>query len=309
MNRFISQKFRFFTFTSIALLLFVHGYNLQTSYLTPHSQVSEPLTLTTFLEYLIANGLLRFRLAMLFLISGYIFALQDEKPFLPRIRHRLNTLIVPFLIWSAWGLAVTFVLQLIPFTAVAVKAAHLDQLGDNRPYWQIGWAGVLYRWIVKPVSFQLWFIRSLFIYNLLYPVIKWAVLKYPVIWFSLVVIFWHTIFNFYFIEGQGLFFFSLGVFLLKTKYPIAKRPTWFKPFIAWLFYIGIAVIKTFLALELEPNSPYAYFVLFGLHEVCVVAGILSMWFTLDPFIKWIMEKPWFLWLTSFSFFCMPAMYL
>src|SRR3954470_931772 len=106
MNRFLSQKFRFYSFISISLLLYVHGYNLNDTYLTPFSSVKEPLTYTTFIEYFLANGALRFRIPLLFIISGYIFALQDYKPYPERIKKRFLTLIVPFLIWSAVGLAI-----------------------------------------------------------------------------------------------------------------------------------------------------------------------------------------------------------
>ena len=80
MTRFVSQKFRFYSFVCIALLLFVHGYNLNETYLVSFSLVDERLTLTTFIEYFFANGILRFRIPLLFIISGYIFALQDKEP-------------------------------------------------------------------------------------------------------------------------------------------------------------------------------------------------------------------------------------
>ena len=56
MNRFVSQKIRFFSFVCIALLLFVHGYNLEETYLQPFSLVKEPLTFTTYFEYFVANA-------------------------------------------------------------------------------------------------------------------------------------------------------------------------------------------------------------------------------------------------------------
>ncbi len=130
MDRFLSQKFRFYSFISIALLLFVHGYNLQETHLTPFSVVKEQLTFTTFIEYFLANGALRFRIPLLFIISGYIYAIQDKKPYEERIKKRFITLIIPFLIWSAAGLIITYLWQQFPAAAQAVKDAQLDQLGD-----------------------------------------------------------------------------------------------------------------------------------------------------------------------------------
>lgn len=136
MNRFLSQKFRFHSFLCITLLLFVHGYNLNETYLLPFSHVDEPLTFTTFIEYFLANGALRFRIPLLFIISGYLFALQDNKPYGERIKKRFNTLIIPFLIWSAVGLLITYLWQQHPVTAQAVYEAQVDQFGDNRHYSQ-----------------------------------------------------------------------------------------------------------------------------------------------------------------------------
>src|SRR3954471_15749994 len=130
MNRFLSQKFRFYSFLSISLLLYVHGYNLNVAYLTPFSTVNEPLTFTTFIEYFLANGALRFRIPLLFIISGYIYALQDKKPYKERAKKRFVTLIIPFIIWSAVGLLITYLWQQFPTTAQAVREAQLDQMGD-----------------------------------------------------------------------------------------------------------------------------------------------------------------------------------
>ncbi len=301
MDRFLSQKFRFYSFVSIALLLYVHGDNLQETYLEPFSIVKEPLTFTAFVEYFLANGALRFRIPLLFIISGYIFAMQDNKSYEQRIKKRFITLIIPFLIWSAVGLAITWLWQQFPVTAQAVKDAQVDQLGDGRPYNEIGWAGVLYRWAVRPVSFQLWFIRSLFIYNLLYPFIKRAVIRYPGIWFSLAFLFWHTIFSILFIEGLGLFFFSFGIWLYKCSYPIHKKPLWFSHYLSWLFYLGISVIKTFMAFELEADNPLTPYILYALHDISIFSGILAIWFGADSIVRWCMNKKWFVWASAFSF--------
>jgi fucose 4-O-acetylase-like acetyltransferase len=301
MNRFLSQKFRFFSFLSITLLLYVHGYNLNDTYLTPYSTVNEPLTFTTFIEYFLANGALRFRIPLLFIISGYIYALGDKKPYIQRIKRRFETLMIPFFFWSAIGLAITYLWQQFPLTAQAVKDAAIDQLGDNRPYNEIGWKGIVYRWLVRPVSFQLWFIRGLFIYNLIYPFINWFISKYPAIWFVIVFLFWHTIFSIFFIEGQGLFFFSLGILLYKRNYPIDKKPIWFSHYMSWLFYIGISVIKTFMAFELEAEDAATPYILYALHDISIAAGILAIWFGADEIVKRCMSKSWFLWLSAFSF--------
>jgi fucose 4-O-acetylase-like acetyltransferase len=301
MNRFISQKFRFYSFISIALLLFVHGYNLKQTYLEPFSLVSERLTFTTFIEYFLANGILRFRLPMLFVISGFIFAMQDYKPYKERIKKRFTTLIIPYFIWSAIGLLLTYVWQQFPVTAKAVLDSQLDQLGDNRPYNEIGWAGIIGRWLLRPVSFQLWFIRSLFIYNLIYPVFRWAVINYPKLWFALMFIMWVSMFRILFFEGQGMLFFSLGVWLYKHNYPIERKPVWYSRYLSWLCFIGLNVIKTFMAFEFETYNKPTIAVFLILHVASVTAFVIAICYSCDKIVKWFMKKKWFVWTTSFSF--------
>ncbi len=301
MNRFLSQKFRFYSFICMALLLFVHGYNLQEPYLAPFSLVKERMTFTTFIEYLFSNGLLRFRIPLLFIISGYIFALQDHKPYGERIKKRARTLIAPYFIWSAFGILVTILFEQFAVTSQAVQQAHLDQLGNPTPYSQMHWSQLLDRWAIHPIAFQLWFIRSLFVYNLLYPVFRWIVTKYPAVWFAIAFLLWLTIFNILFFEGQGLFFFTLGIWLQKKNFRIDRKPKWFSYYLSWLFFVGLCIIKTFMAFEFEEYSLTTVHIISILHVVSVIAGVIAVWYSCDPIVKWCMNKNWFLWIAAFSF--------
>ena len=302
-SRFLSQKFRFFTFFSIALLVYVHGYNLNETYLTPVSNVNEPLSFTTFFEYFVSNGILRFRIPILFLISGYLYALYDNRPYGERIKKRFTTLIVPYLIWSAVGLLITFLLQQFPFTAQVVKAANIDQLGNNRPYTQIGWGGIVLRWLLVPISYQLWFILVLFIYNLMYPALRWMVLHLPYVLLPLAALLWLSFLNLHFIEGQGLFFFSLGIWLQKKNISLERRPRWFAQGLFWIFFIGINVIKTFMAFELDfSDGTHAPGILFILYNLGTLSGILAVWYGCDDVVRWCMSRKWFNKASAFSFF-------
>ncbi|MFT3680871.1 MAG: acyltransferase [Ferruginibacter sp.] len=302
MNRFLSQKLRFFTFFCIALLVYVHGYNLNVAYLAPISSVQEPLTITTFTEFLFANGLLRFRIPMLFIISGYLYAFYDNRPYIERTKKRFVTLIIPYLIWSAVGLLVTYLFQQFPITAKAVLLSDLDQLHDNRPYAEIGWAGILKRWILVPISFQLWFIFALFVYNVVYPGLRWLVLKIPYIWFPLAFFLWFTYFNVFYIEGQGLLFFSLGIWLQKKNISIERPPRWFPQGLFWILYIGINIIKTFIAFELEGYTTLSMVVLLILYNFSILAGIMAIWFGSNAVVRWCMNQRWFSKASAFSFF-------
>src|SRR5579862_1968395 len=114
-NPFISLKFRCWFFLSMIMLLFVHSYNLNLRYLQPFTIVNEPLTFNSFIQYYLSNGLFRFFIPILFSISGYLYAAQDDRPYGVRIRKRVRTILLPYLIWSAMGLIITYVFELSPY--------------------------------------------------------------------------------------------------------------------------------------------------------------------------------------------------
>ncbi len=302
MTRPLSQKMRFLTFTSIALLGFVHGYNLNPAYLAPYSTLeNEPLTFTTFFQYFFSNGFLRFRIPILFLISGYLYALYDAKPYPERTKKRFVTLVVPYLLWSAIGLLITFLLQQFSFTADIVRRAGIDQMGDNRPYTEISWQGILFRWLFMPISYQLWFILVLFIYNAAYPVFRYMVDKFPWFWFLATGFLWFTLFNIRHLEGQGMFFFSIGIWLQKRQVNIENVPKWFSLGLCWIFFTGICIIKTFIAFEFEPNNMATMVTLTVLYQLAVISGILAIWYSTDKIAAWWMRQEWLKDSTGYSF--------
>ena len=297
---FVSQKLKFFSFLAMMLLVYVHGYNLNNSYLQPFTVVNERLTFTTFFEYLTANGLFRFRIPMLFIISGFLYALNDDKPNRQRIVKRVRTLVIPYLIWSGIALAITFLWQQFPPTAKAVYEAGLDQMGDNRPYAEIDFAGMFARWTLVPVAFQLWFIRVLFVYNLLYPVLKKAVIKIPKYWFPFAGIMWLTMMGLHFIEGEGLLFFTLGIWIAKSGFNVENTPRWLN--LKWIVPIFIisSILKTLLAFYMTGGLA-SFIVLTLLHKTVVFTGLVSMWFGCDVLVRYFMNRGWFVWISAFSF--------
>jgi fucose 4-O-acetylase-like acetyltransferase len=300
LSPFTSQKFRFYSFLSMLLLVFVHGYNLHDSYLQPSSIVQEPLTITTYTEYFLANGLFRFRIPMLFIISGYLFAMNDTKPYGERMKKRLRTLGIPYLFWSAFALLLTFLWQQFPVTAQAVKDSMLDQMGDNRPYTEIGIGGIVMRWLLVPIAFQLWFIRNLLIYNAAYPVLVKAVTRAPKIWFPIVGLMWLSGFGVFFIEGEGLLFFTLGIFLQKINFDITQSPKWLSAKIWAPVFLISAAVKSYLAFQFDWGLQ-SFIILTLLHKLCVFSGLVTMWYGCDWLVKWFMNRKWFVWVSAFAF--------
>jgi len=302
---FNSQKFRFWSFIAMFLLVFVHGYNLNIRYLQPWTVTGETLTLTGFTEYFLSNGLLRFRIPMLFIISGFLYALHDHKPYKQRTGKRFRTLILPYLIWSALGFAFTYGLEMFPWGRNLVSASNIVRIDDTRTLLHdYTWYEMIGRWILIPVPYQLWFIRVLFFYNLAYPALRWCVTNRVARWvfFPFAILLWISTQGFIFVEGEGLLFFSLGVWIQKSSFDIENPKPWLRPLWWGIAFVFLAAVKTILAFtgeRLMGNAVYPVITL--MHKVMVLAGLVTCWYGFDPVVRWCMARPWFAWISAFSF--------
>ncbi|WP_345227544.1 acyltransferase [Hymenobacter koreensis] len=301
LDPFLSQKLRFWSLVAMLMLVYVHGYNLHPRYLQPWTAVDEPLSVGAVLQYFVANGLFRFRIPILFAISGYLFAHHDAgRPHKERMRRRVRSLLVPYLLWSGMGLAGTWAMEQFPFTRQLVLDAALSIFGPQNPLVS-GYSPseLLIRWLLFPVPFQLWFLRSLLVYNLAYPWLRKAVDRRPKVYFSVAGLVWLLDIGIPpLLEGTGLVFFALGVWLRHREIDVLQPPRWFRLWVfatAWLALLGL---KTGLAFYLE-QPPFIPMLLF--HKASEALGIVVMWFGADAVVRAATHQPWIVWLTGFSF--------
>jgi len=301
------------------LLVYVHGYNLQETYLRPTTYPYEALTPTAFVEYLFSNGLLRFRIPMLFAISGFLFALGDAAPYGARIRKRLGTLVVPYLLWSLIGFGTIFGLAHAgPALSAATAATHLN-LFDDPTFFSTAawWEYVLFFTFSSPVAFQLWFLRALFFLNLMYPLLAWPLAyKRGTKANSYMVAGFFAILFLLFLAGielpifyaEGVLFFTLGIYLAKNGGVPAHPPLGTKAWHWLAACLVMALVKTYLAFtpsaptgNWEANTTQQNWMYF-LHKGVIVAGLVWAWYGLDGLVRACMGNKFFVACSAFSFF-------
>lgn len=242
---------------------------------------------------------------MLFIISGFLYALHDQKPYKHRTNKRLRTLLVPYLVWSAIGILFTYLLESLPSGRDLVTSSHIVQIDDNRQLLHdYHWYELLFRWVLMPVPYQLWFIRVLLIYNIAYPAIRWCITNRIARWifFSVALLMWLGTMGFVFFEGEGLLFFSLGVWMQKTEFTIESPGRFFRPIWWGIAFVALAAFKTILAFKGEAHLGNVIFPLLTiLHKMVILSGLIACWYGLDRLVRWCMEKRWFVWLSAFAF--------
>jgi surface polysaccharide O-acyltransferase-like enzyme len=294
----LSTRLRFWSLMAMVLLVYVHAFNLHPRYLAPMTLVDEAPTWDHVLQFLIANGLVRFRIPMLFAISGYLFAWRDDGATTHRTRFlsRLRTLGIPYLAWSAIALGITAALEMWAPTRELVRAAALSPYGPETPFVSGYTASQLVdRWLFTPAAFQLWFLRTLLILSAIYPWLRIAVTRWPAIFFGIASLLW------IFIEAEGLLFFSLGIWLAVRNVDVLATPARFRTSVALAIWLALCGIKTWMAFSIESmNTPTALTMLV-LHRGGEAAGLLTAWFGMRGVADTAMQWRWFRWLAGFSF--------
>lgn len=285
MDKYLSAKLRVLSLISIVAVVYIHACTLKFQWsLLPWTPISEPLGANSFIQYFISNGLTRFAVPLFFAISGYLY-FRNLTPtpmgFADKFVKRLRTIGVPYLLWSALGLALTAVLLNLP--AMAPALGHWE--GRGLPGFQViseippTLGARLFRLFIKPVPYQLWFMRDLLLYILLSPLIYIALRRLS--WGALLPAFilWFLNRNLRIMEAEGILFFMCGAYLsIHNIVPTRNRTQWL-PLVLGVGWIGILLLKTGFAYQGGPFCTHT--ILIALHKTAILLGLFTIWLGYD----------------------------
>ncbi len=274
MNLYVSTKMRIISSISMVLVAFHHSSNLSLRY----SSGEIDYNYNVFIQHFFGQGITRITVPVFFIISGYLFFQRITGrfgEFIPKFRKRGKSLVVPYLLWSAWGLFFFFALQQIP---------QARKFFNNKLIEDFSFSEIIHTLLLDPIPYQLWFVRNLVILVAFSPVIFW-VLKYlrvlPLL--ILAVIYLEVVdFSFVVLKRDAVLFFCFGAYLAihKKELLLKKRDkSWY-----WIFpalWLTLVTIKTILTYQ-EPEETYA---LFLLHKTTVLTGMASYWCAYDLLMK------------------------
>lgn len=177
-----------------------------------------------------------------FFISGFLFFLwfqPSKKGYLGKLRRRVNTLLIPYIVWNAVAIVLMLVRvlpifgSLSPFTEARANITPSSILScfwtyDGSLISTTFAAGAMEQEVVRgtaPIDGPLWFIRNLMILVLLTPLIYWIIKKakhYFLLLFTLLYILlpYSPIDDVYGLL-PSLYFFSWGAYLTIHHHDIA----------------------------------------------------------------------------------------
>lgn len=295
---YLSKKLSRLSFFGMLTVVYVHSFNFDDRYLWPGRPFSEDMNVWNFIQVLITNGLFRFGVPLFFFRAGLLMA-ETESRYSPlsRVKKRVQTLLLPYVAWSLIGIGITWYFESNPAIAPFAESSWLRPFGNLEVHkWSvIQWFEAV---LITPVSFQLWFLRSLFMYSILYPFLVKALAWKPYWFLVAFAFFWFTSFGLpLFVEGEGLLFFTLGIFYAKGGIDVEKlKGIVFRYKILWVLPF-LLLGKTGLAFESDNWIGLGYI----LHKFCQPLLVLAVWFGYDWLAGGIQKTP-FEHLSRYNFF-------
>jgi peptidoglycan/LPS O-acetylase OafA/YrhL len=285
MSSYLSQKIRNLSFLLMILVAYIHGFNLNLYFKGEgRGEISFWLQ---FFENFVSDGFCRVAVPMFFAISGYLASLKIEKFDFgiqaQMLRKRLRSLVLPYLLVSLSGILLVVVLLSIP-----ASKPYFNNFSLSQPI--SSWIKV---WIISPVPFQLWFIRFLWIYFLLYPLLyhgvkfgKWIFILFLIwIWSD---ISWQNLLFMHKMEIEGMLFFCLGIYFAVHKIPLEFqiKPSYF--YILLFLWLGWIAYRTNLLINPAKDHYAVHYNILAI----TFSGFFLFWFSYDFLPESIRKSKW-----------------
>lgn len=161
-------------------------------------------------SFILSNIIARVAVPLFFLCSGFLFFYKTSEfsfaTYLDKLKKRVRTLLIPFLIWN-----VLFIIVLNLFSFLS-GGSLLGEGFEVKDWLRVFGLNCNHH----PVNYPLWFIGDLMIATLLSPVIYWLTKKLKFVFPLILGVLWLVNSNVCW-KLEAFFFFSLGAFFSINK--------------------------------------------------------------------------------------------
>jgi len=273
-NNYLSNKLKAISFLLIVMVVFLHSYNLKIKFTTGTGLIEKGYN--SFIQDIISNGITKIAVPLFFIISGYLSFISFKNGSLPeffsKYRKRSKTLVLPYLLWSIYGILFYFVLQLIPFS----KPFFTNELILDYSVHQL-----LNRIFINPIPYQLWFVKDLIVLIIFSPILYWSIKHFKSYVIFILITTWFFKLNYLIFSNEALLFFALGAFFGIQKINIQKTIEKKQTILFSIIWISLILIKSSLVHINFQNE----WLIRILHKSSILVGIISIWFMYDLIFK------------------------
>ncbi|SCY66436.1 acyltransferase family protein [Microvirga guangxiensis] len=210
-------------------------------------------------------------------ISGYLF-FRNWKPgmdfYWKRIKSRTFSILLPMISWCAIVLAVFYVIRMFSPTSgflALIDNYDLDNLGLRQLVNAL--AGITRR----PVNFQFWFLRDLFLTVLCTPLLGLLIRRIPYIGLAAIGLVW--LFNVdvpVFFRNDVFFFFYLGGLIQARGWNLDFIPPR-AAVVAMVVYLIVVGLRTVAPAFVTEDTAFGYVVLEPMTRLMRLLGVYAFW--------------------------------
>ncbi len=276
-------KISIISFVLVIMILYVHGI---------YSGV-ESFCLANIVKCIISRLSYRVINPTFFTISGFLFfkGINAAADCFPKIKKRVRTIIVPFILWNLIYIAESIAFSKTPIIKEFFKADIISEFQTLQ--------GGLRYILLDPAAFHLWFLRDLIVYIAITPLIFWCIKKIGWWVFCIMLIATPPIMTlFEFFHFDIAFFIVGGTVALRSSlesvHTFLSKPI---VIISALFYFSLSVIWDFWFPEEFCGQEY-------LSIFFSICGMITLWRGYDWLAKRtnLSNNRFILSLTGYSFF-------
>lgn len=247
------------------MVVFIHSFSMDVDFEGSSVVADVPLWLDT-IKYVISLSISRCAVPAFFIISS-ILLFRKEFSWLDNIKKKAKSILVPYIILNAFWIVAYFVFQKISFTApfFANEKSQVAQWGAVE--WLDAFLGFRDSY---PMLYILWFLRDLFVMNLIAPIIKFVVDKLPRLSAAIVLGLWIACNDTHipFMNIQAICGFSMGYIIVKNDIHFSNIDK-INPALLTISYVLLTVADV-LTRDLGFN--------YCIKRVAIVVG-LAFWFS------------------------------
>jgi fucose 4-O-acetylase-like acetyltransferase len=269
MNKELSRKFTVISFLSMILVVILHANNMVIN--LSSGSIIVPKGYNSFIQDFFTQGIARTAVPLFFIISGYLYFLNIKgtlSEFKVKISKRTKTILIPYLVWSCWGLVFYTILQSIPmsqnfFTNGLIKDMAMEE--------------ILKTLFLNPLPFQLWFLRDLMILVVFSPLLFFTIKYLRELAVFLAFIPWISGYYYGFINTDSLLFFMFGGYLAIFDKLVSFRLKKHAPlfFYCWILLV---LVNTIL---LSGGTSIFDFWMSVLNKITLLIGVFAIWTIYD----------------------------
>jgi len=200
-NHRLSEVITWLRFPLILLIILLHCYSVEK---IPGNHDTYFKVIYPFSLWLGETGVPAF-----FFISGFLFYFKN-KSYISKLKARIHTLLLPYLIWNGALLILFLVLFILgaPQNINGTNMADYDLLDYIRLFWD---RGSFDKGNFVPLLCPLWYIRNLLIMSIISPLLFYIIRYAREAFLFTIACWWMTTYNNAFIP-QTILFFSLGAY-------------------------------------------------------------------------------------------------